>query len=865
MLIKPNTLILISAIAAIGAVLCLPMWFGGDPAKAAEPDKVSGEPAKGVEGYKRVVGPFFQQHCVRCHGPTKAKGKITLHSLSGDLSLGQELEKWESILEMLEYGEMPPADQPQPDAAESKAVMQWIESGMRDYVKQATAVHAEPATRRLTNVEYEHTLADLLGFQLDVIQDLPKDPVKPYEFNNTAELMRMGPEQIDRYLEVARRALASAIVDPDQPKVHRTLRTWDTLGVERGMARDEVGVFGNRRHSASYGMGLKSFPKTGDFRIRVKASAILPKGYKQVPLRLIMGNSININSSTREVREVGVVNLHNNPDNPQVFEFTGRIENFPALPGRMVKGKKQPDTMSITPQNIYDDGSLNDRYSYGTLRNIALPRVVVHSIEFESPVTDVWPPAHHTAILFDSPLRESDPDAYVRAVLKRFMARAYRRPVSSDEVELFARIYAMVKPDLKTMEAAMRETLAMTLISPQFLYHTEADSATDSHYAMAARLSYFLWASMPDEQLVELAANKRLDDPAVIEQQVLRMLADSRSHGFVENFTTQWLSLEKMKTVPINRDLFPRFLYYVPAGERAGTEMPYLPTIRDYMIQETIGFVGELIRRNASASHVIDSDFAMLNQRLAAHYGVQGVHGVNLRPVPIKPEHRLGGLLTQGSILIGNGTGTAPHPIYRAVWLREAILGDTVKPPPAEVPALTDSAGESAEQAISIAELLAKHRTVESCNDCHFRLDPWGIPFEHYNAIGRFQPKVPKAGTRVSVFQKKDHADMTGYAEYLASLNTVAIPAQAHVPHGPELDGLQDLKAYLLKNRKGDIVENVVKRLLSYSIGRQLNYRDRFAVETLIKQTKASDHGMRDIIVSICQSDVFKGDHPEGK
>ena len=188
---------------------------------------------------------------------------------------------------------------------------------------------------------------------------------------------------------------------------------------------------------------------------------------------------------------------------------------------------------------------------------------MVHSIEFESPVTDVWPPAHHTAILFDSPLRESDPDAYVRAVLKRFMARAYRRPVSSDEVELFARIYAMVKPDLKTMEAAMRETLAMTLISPQFLYHTEADSATDSHYAMAARLSYFLWASMPDEQLVELAANKRLDDPAVIEQQVLRMLADSRSHGFVENFTTQWLSLEKMKTVPINRDLFPLSLIHI--------------------------------------------------------------------------------------------------------------------------------------------------------------------------------------------------------------------------------------------------------------------------------------------------------------
>ena len=169
-----------------------------------------------------------------------------------------------------------------------------------------------------------------------------------------------------------------------------------------------------------------------------------------------------------------------------------------------------------------------------------------------------------------------------------------------------------------------------------------------------------------------------------------------------------------MKTVPINRDLFPRFLYYVEAGERAGTEKPYIPTIRDHMIDETVAFIAELIRRNASVTNLVDSDFAMLNQPLAAHYGVEGVEGYRIRPVPIKPAHHLGGLLTHGSVLIGNGTGSAPHPIYRAVWLREAILGDQVKAPPAEVPALSDSAGDSAEQALSIKDLRAKHRTVES-------------------------------------------------------------------------------------------------------------------------------------------------------
>jgi hypothetical protein len=707
-------------------------------------------------------------------------------------------------------------------------------------------------------------MRDLLGVDLDLIQDLPKDPLKPYHFNNTAEFMLLGPEQIDRYLEVARRAMAIAIVDPGEPEVHKTRREWLKHGLDRGLALDEIGVYGNRRHSVATGMGLKSFPKTGDFRIRIKTSAILPPGYDQVPLRLIMGNDIQVNSSTREVRQVGVVNLRNSPDEPRIIEFTGRIENFPPLPGRTVKGKRQPDRMSITPQNIYDDGSLNDRYSYGNLRNIDLPRVVIEWMEFESPLTDVWPPAHHTAILFDSPLRESDPDAYVRAVLRRFMTRAYRRPVSDDEVELFAKVYNLVKPELKTIEAAMRETLSMVLVSPQFLYHTESDPATDSHYAMASRLSFFLWASMPDGELLDLAARKKLDDPGVIEQQVLRLLADERSDGFVENFTMQWLSLQKMKTVPINRDLFPRFLYYVPAGERAGTEMPYLPTVRDYMIQETVAFIGEMIRRNASALNVVDSDFAMLNQRLAAHYGVEGVSGVDLRPVPIKPEHNLGGLLTQGSVLIGNGTGTAPHPIYRAVWLREAILGDQVPEPPAEVPALSDSAGESAEKALTIAELLARHRTVESCNDCHSRLDPWGIPFEHYNAVGQYQRMVPKEGTRVSVFHKDKHADMVGYEAYLASINTVEIPADARVPRGPKVNGLRQLKAYLLRDRKDDIVENVVRRLLSYSIGRELNYRDRFAVEELVEESRAGHHGMRDIIVSICKSDLFK-DAPPGK
>jgi mono/diheme cytochrome c family protein len=807
----------------------------------------------GARGFESGIKPFFETNCVSCHGPEKKKGKVVLHTLDGGLSGAGNLELWQSILDMVEGGEMPPDDEPQPADEERAAVVKWIEAELR---RQSAEVAHEPApavTRRLTNFEYQNTMRDLLGIDLKLISGLPEDPVKPYKFNNNAGLMRIGPEQIDRYLETARRAMASAIVDPGKPVVHTTRQEWQPTGLDRGLGNDEVGLWGNRRHTPAWGMGLKGFPETGEYRIRIKASAILPPGVQETQLRLVMGYELNENSSTLRVEPVGSVRLRNSPDQPEVFEFRGRIENHPARPGVAKGGQPQPATMAITPQVLYDDGTLNDGE-----RNLKMPRVVIEWMEFESPVTEVWPPAHHTRILFDSPLRESDPPAYVAAVLRRFMTRAYRRPATDEEVDRFVRIHGMISPDMATMEAAMRETLAMVLVSPEFLFHTVPDDPADRRHAFASKLSYFLWGSMPDEELVQVAASGKLDDPEVIGEQVRRLLADPRSADFVRNFTMQWLSLEKSRTVPINRDLFPRFLYYVPLGERAGTETPYLPTIRDHMIDETVGFIGELIRRNASVLNVVDSDFAYLNQPLAAHYGIAGVEGNELRPVAIQPEDHLGGLLTHGSVLIGNGTGSAPHPIYRAVWLREAILGDEVKPPPADVPALTDTAGESAEHATSIKDLLALHRTKESCNDCHFRLDPWGIPFEHYNAIGKYQPLVPKSGSRIQPFDKRQHADLKAYMAYLNTVNTVEVEADTRLPNGPEVNGMADLKRYLLKDRKEDIAANLVRRFLTYGLGRELTYRDREAVEQLLDYLRMNGLGMQDMIVAVCQSPLFR-------
>ena len=817
----------------------------------------------GQEGFKVQVAAFFKDNCIKCHGPEKSKGKITLHTLDGDLTAGRDMERWDKIMKVLKSGEMPPEDEKQPDEAKRTAVRRWIELGLHGNPAKANPNATTPTARRLTNLEYQNTMRDLLGFELKFVSSLPEDPVKPYHFNNTADFMLIGPEQMDRYLECARRATASAIVDPGDPKIHRTAQTFPAGKKGQAKAGEqgvEIGVYAGPGQGGQ-SIGLKDWPKTGEFKIRVKASAILPPGEKEVPLWLSMGTTLRSDAGSGVYESVGTVHLRNDPAQAREFEFRGRIENIPVEPGEVTTKGQQPPKIFIHCNNIFDNGELNDhrKSAFDDSWKRDAPRVLLESIEFEAPVADVWPPEHHKRILFDSPLRKTDLNAYVREVLKRFMARAYRKPVTADELDRVVKIYNVLAGDFGTLEEAMRETLAMVLVSPRFLYHTVADSGgATRQYELASKLSYFLWGSMPDDILFNLAAQGRLDDPAVIAAQVRRLLADKRSGDFVNSFTTQWLSLEKMKTVSINRDLFPRFLYLIHVGERGGQEVSFRPTIRDYMHDETVGFIAELIKRNASVLNIVDSDFAVLNQPLAAHYGVQGVQGLELRPVPIKPEHHLGGLLTQGSVLVGNSTGSAPHPIYRAVWLREAILGEEVRPPPAEVPALSDSAGDAAAKAITIKDLLRQHRKQESCNVCHSSLDPWGIPFEKYNATGKFQPMVPKAGTRVRGFNEKTDMDLAGYAAYLKTINTVEVHADARVPRGPEVNGMEELKAYLLKSRRDEIVENMVRRLLSYGVGRKLTHRDHFAVRELVERAGKNDSKMGDIIVMICQSETFR-------
>lgn len=824
------------------------------PAQSPEPTTLAGD-----------VQPFFAAHCVRCHGVDRQKADIRLDALRSGPRAGERFELWERILDVLQSGEMPPEDEPQPDDALRERVAAWVATEL-DAAPRAEE-QAPATTRRLTNREYRNTMRDLLGVDLALDENLPEDPALPYRANNTPAFLLMGLEHLDRYAENARRAMASVIVEGPPPEAKITRSAWSAAD-QRGMPDptamqpDELGVFGNRNRTVANGMRVFEWPETGTFRIRIQASAILPEGQTELPLRIMLGHDIvGVGASGLDpAEEIGTLRLRGRVDAPRVFELTGRIENFPSKPehryrrGGRIDGRLviTPPHFTVTPINAFDDGTLNDRPD-----PLTMPRAVVDWIEFEAPVYDAWPPAHHARILFDSPLRH-DPDAYVRAVLTRFLPRAFRRPVLRDEVARYEQVYRMVRArlGLETVEGAMRETLATALTSPDFLLHSAPDGGEDPH-ALACRLSYFLWGTMPDEELFELARRGTLAEPTTLAAQARRLLASPRAADFLANFCTQWLALDKQRAVPINLERFPRFLHTIERGERRGQEEPNRPTIREAMKAETIAFVSELVRRNAGVASLLDADFAMLNRRLAAHYGVDGVNGHELRPVPIDDTHHLHGLLTQGSILVGTSTGTAPHAVYRAVWLREAILGDEVAPPPADVPALEESAGEAADIAATLKDLLRAHRSKESCRDCHARLDPWGVPFEQYDATGRFAPLVPAPGVRVERFDASRHGDLDGYRAYLDQIATDPIDATSRLPDGAVVDGVHGLKRYLIEHRLRDLAENVTRRLLAYALGRDLTAADRPCVQRLLGDAATGGYKLQDLIVAVCLTEAF--------
>ncbi len=485
----------------------------------------------------------------------------------------------------------------------------------------------------------------------------------------------------------------------------------------------------------------------------------------------------------------------------ETYEFRGYLENLP-IP--ILDETEQSSLSNIMVVGVWNDHLVKDSSDCGV-------PIVVRSIEFEGPSYPVWPPESHQQVFFESPLRETDPDGYTREVISRFMTRAFRRAVDPHEVDRYVDFWTATRGDYDNYYEGVKETLVAVLCSPHFLYFGGPDAPAADDAGLAERLAYFLWNSPPDEELRRLAAEGTLRRE--LPRQVERMIADARIERFIDTFAVDWLRLNRHASMDVNVDAYSDYTRFVK---------------RD-MAMETKAFLLYVLREKLSLLTFIDSDFAMLNQNLAEFYGVSGVEGTHFRPVPVAPEMHRGGLLSQGAFLCGHSDGTQAHPIKRAVWLKEKILGSPVPPPPPNVPALNPETPGF--EKLTLKEQLELHRDKPSCADCHRTIDPYGVVFENYDAVGRFRTQAKGR----------------------------PVDARSVLPEGVEIDGVDQLKEYLLENQRDVVTRTVISHLLAYALGRDVSYSDEQEIDELVARVAADKYNLQTAVLAIAESAAFSG------
>ena len=790
--------------------------------------------------FSSEIRPILAAKCFRCHGPDEQNAKVRLDNLSTDLverPLGAET--WHDALNAIRRGDMPPEDEPQLSTQERRDITEWISSELDRLRESRRSGGGQVVLRRLNRVEYQNTMTDLLGVELDYVRNLPPDPLSEDGFRNNGAALRMSGMQLEYYLQAARDGLRRAIVEGPAPEVftHEAMETVSDKGKGNFINRlGRTGVFVAR---------IPKFPDEGEFVLRIKTHAEIPDGAMIPAMQVRLGFRADVSAPAKLV---GIVDVPNTDSH--LFEFRARFEEFPI----QSRTQSKYPGMLVWIDNAYEDGkadpkpkqvkdALNSKKKRTRTvweEDPTFPKVVIESLSFTAPVYASWPPEHHTSIIVRQPESADDERAVARDSLQSFIHRAYRRPATSEDVETSLAYFDKVRKSAESFEAAMRETIAMVLVSPDFLYLTEpregrgpdADSrlasedenaATLDNFRLASRLSYFLWSTMPDDELFDRAQSGELSDEQTLRRQVERMLSDDRCSMFSTQFSEQWLDLAGVDRVAVNPEFYPTFDNRLKA----------------FLRQETSEFFAEILRSDESALKLLDADFTMLNEPLARHYGIDGPQGLAFERVQFPPDEARGGLLGHGSILLANSTGDDSHPIKRAVWIRDRLLDDPPAPPPPNVPDLNQDLPEIA--SLPLKEQLELHLENDACADCHRGLDPWGVALDAFDAVG----------LKREVIRRRNSKKRGKFIEH-------AVDTATTLPDGHEIDGLGQLKAYLVDQKNQEFARTLVVKLLTYALGRSLQFTDDELVDDLTARFVASEYKLKPLIFEICNSSAFR-------
>jgi mono/diheme cytochrome c family protein len=787
------------------------------PARAAPT-----EPAADAKPFEEQFRPLLVKHCQGCHGGEKPKGDFRLDRLSADFADKTVSDRWLNVVEQLRAGAMPPKGKPRPAEKDIQALTDWARARVAAADAARRAAQGRVVLRRLNRTEYENTVRDLLGIDVNLREQLPQDGSAD-GFDNAAAALHTSSFLMEKYLEAADTALSLAIANKPKPptviqKRYSVTDTHNFKTTTESVYRkldDAVVCFSSSAWNAVW---LSSFyPQDGGrYRFRISTSGFQSAG-KPVTYRVTAGSS-------RLAGKSGLVGYFDAPANkPTVIEFVEYME--------------PRTTITILPYGLAGANTVKqvgaDKYEG--------PGLAVQWIEVEGPLHDTWPPASHRRIFGDlaqakAPIynhsdrvevASKDPEADAERILRGFARRAFRRTVTDDEVKPYIALVKAKLGEKRSFEQAIRAGLLAIMVSPEFLFFREKPGKLDD-FALASRLSYFLWSTMPDEELLTLAEQRKLGQPETLRGQVERMLRHPKATAFTENFVGQWLGLRDIDFTEPSHILYPEFDHMLKVS----------------MIRETELFFAELLKDDLGLTNFVASDFTMLNGRLAKHYGIAGIDGWEFKKTPLPAESHRGGVLTMASVLKVTANGTTTSPVTRGAWVLDRILGTPPPPPPKDVPAVEpDIRG-----ATTIRDQLAKHRSVTSCAVCHSKIDPPGFALESFDVIGGWREHyrttgnggpVVVDGRRMPYHQgrKVDPADVMADGQRFANID--------------------EFKQILLKD-KDQLARGLAAKLLTYGTGGVPETVDKPEIETIVKTVREKNYGFRTLVHEIIQSKLFQ-------
>ena len=805
--IVPSAALLVFGCLFIGAASApgQPADAGAGPARAAgEPLGASAQTA-GATASPATWRAALDRYCVACHNRRTLAGGLALDDVDLE-QVGPRAELWEKVLQKLHTRAMPPPGRPRPAPAAYDAFGAWLERSLDRWA----ADHPNPGRppiHRLNRLEYENAVRDLLHLDVDAQALLPADDMA-YGFDNNAAILTVAPGLLSRYMSAARTVSRLAVGDPTIEADVVRYPVSPLLVQDRRMSEDLP--FGSRGGAAV----RHHFPRDGDYVLRVELRQNRGRNEPQEMDVRVDGERIALLRAGRwpDDAPAGSPGARA-PDD-------GLVVRFPARAGtRLV-------SVSFTGRTMAPEGVAPARlplWTFSTGRGYVEP-MALDGFEIEGP----YPGEAAGAAVADTPSRRrifvcepegaADEEACAARIVATLARRAFHRPVTDEDLQVLLAFYREGRTQ-GDFRAGVRRALESILVDPEFLFRIEVDppgAAPGTAYRLsdvelAARLSFFLWASIPDDELLEAAAAGRLRDPRVLEAQVRRMLADERAGTLVTSFAAQWLHLRRMRTVAPDVNAFPAFD----------------ENLRDALVRETELFVASQLRDDRSVVELLTADYTFVNERLARHYGIPDVYGSRFRRVGWNDEKRRG-LLGQGSILTVTSLATRTSPVVRGKWILENVLGTPPPPPPPDVPELPERA-ESGEAA-SLRARLEAHRANPVCSNCHARMDPLGFALEEFDAVGQWR-----------------ETDAGG-----APIDTAGV-----LPDGAAFDGLPALRD-VLHGRRAEFVATVTEKLLTYALGRGVEHYDRPAIRAVVRDAADDDYRWSSIILGIARSLPFQ-------